>query len=120
MNENYANEMSLKLKQINLSHDEHHFAQQYMQTLLPPPPNPATIETSPVVGSERFHAAMMTVGEIPRTLSMPPAYESQGSADGYGMQRHATGGTAVMSIGMMHSSAGASALLMAPSCPTME
>lgn len=112
MNENYAGEMALKLKQINLLADEQKFSDAFMSvpvalplsnmsipmtlnTIINAPASPPTIATNPtvVVGDKatgplslpipsHFQPTATVVTptlEIPRTLSMPPAYESQTS-----------------------------------------
>lgn len=121
MNENYASDMAQKLKQINLVEDERRFTRAYVEIPLPPPvaaiPSAIAIAPPAVTVSRHYHPPSSNVmtqtmvvpltvpsqpplaSEIPRTLSMPPAYESQASttdapvtATAAGlMQRHATG-----------------------------
>lgn len=101
MNEGFANEMALKLKQINLLEDERAFSRKYMEIPLPPPMvetprsmnmvsptsnptlNPAGTQPAVTAGNGcHNHMLSQTVpaaNEIPRTLSMPPAYESRAS-----------------------------------------
>lgn len=102
MSEGFANEMALKLKQINLLDDERAFTRKYMEVPLPPPlietPQSMNILTSTfnqtLTHAGAQPAAMITpihchnnivsqtsptANEIPRTLSMPPAYESRAS-----------------------------------------
>ena len=107
MNENYANDMSIKLKQINLSEDEKYFHKTFLCTPITPPPmisamgNPSTIMAPPPASASYAVAGVplspppMRVGtpvgslnipsgsnhaidyHIPRTASMPPSYDSQ-------------------------------------------
>lgn len=110
MNENYAGEMALKLKQINLLSDEQKFSDAFMSAPVAPP---LITVCTPMVGnltplmtngimtgpSQRNNpecfapvitaatnptalalpATVIPPADIPRTLSMPPAYESQTS-----------------------------------------
>lgn len=108
MNENYANDMALKLKRINLIEDEQRFTDVFMSIPLPPPPlappamsiatpsaNLAAIRNANTANPGHAHAAP-SPSDIPRTLSMPPAYESQGSAglpDLVGNQYHGAAST---------------------------
>lgn len=89
MNENYANDMALKLKHINLVEDERRFTRTYMSIPIAPPPPPPPPSLTIAI-AEPSQPAMRTMGEIPRTVSMPPAYESQQQSMPI-LQRHATG-----------------------------
>lgn len=116
MNENYANDMACKLKTINLIGDEQRFTSAFLSVALAPPPLPAQLVlTTPMTttsppsmvttpealppplashGPRATTVGSPTSGEIPRTLSMPPAYESQASGDelAIGMGLTAVGG----------------------------
>lgn len=101
MNENYANDMGIKLKQINLTEDEKYFHKTFLTAPITPPPltssmlptmAPPAVTASfamappPRVGTPA-HSLNLASGSnnaidyqaIPRTLSMPPSYDSQGA-----------------------------------------
>lgn len=90
MNENYASDMAGKLKRINLVDDEQKFTNIFMSVPLVPPQLPImTVVSNPRGNANQPADLVLTSGlspapvvnaEIPRTLSMPPAYESQASA----------------------------------------
>jgi len=90
MNENYASDMAGKLKRINLVDDEQKFTNIFMSVPLVPPQLPImTVVSNPKADVDQQASPLLSAGlspvpianaEIPRTLSMPPAYESQASA----------------------------------------
>lgn len=103
MNENYANDMGIKLKQINLTEDEKYFHKTFLTAPITPPPLTSssmlpTTMAPPAVPASFAMAPPLRVGTpahslnlasgsnnaidyqaIPRTLSMPPSYDSQGA-----------------------------------------
>lgn len=98
MNENYANDMAYKLKTINLIGDEQRFTGAFLSVALIPPLPPQLAVATPMTtvsppsmattpesllshGQRATTIGSPTISEIPRTLSMPPAYESQASGD---------------------------------------
>ena len=117
MNEGFANEMALKLKRVNVTEDDRNFHLRFLD--IPRPlisPSiaaldaattvlPATTYSTPqraelVTPTPSNVTQQIPISEIPRTYSMPPAYQSQESADLKEalptLHRNATDGSAMM------------------------
>jgi hypothetical protein len=118
MNENYANDMALKLKSINLVDDERRFTQIFMSNPLPPPGIAQPVIMTPG-GRPRTPLPNLPsmAADIPRTVSMPPSYESPYESV---HQRCATGSAILGGYGLESAIHSRQPTLETPSQPPVE